>query len=379
MAGQPRGERSTQRAARPRAVERAARVLFVEPAHATRPDADAALCAHHVECVRVHTAADALAAVTLEAFDLALIDVRQPDADGLELAREIINQPGRAPGVILLADAPTIHDATDALRMGALDIVARPTDPHDLTARALRALETVRARREQTAEVARLRRACRRLHDARQQVTRQIDSLCNDLADAYQELADQMSQVTLASEFSSLLRNDLDVESILRTSLEFILARSGPTNGAIFLPSNHCDFSLGAYVNYNFPKDTVDVLLDHLADVLAPRFQDEPEVLRFTDEASLALRLGDDAHWLADSNVVVFSCRHDGECLAVVALFRDSATPFAADLDAQLRIIGDVFAKQLARVIRIHHRHKPESAWPGFDEDDTSADGGLAA
>ncbi|TVQ63686.1 MAG: response regulator [Phycisphaerales bacterium] len=378
MAGTPRGERARKTTAQRVAAAPAARVLLVEPAAKADAHADAALTGHGVECSRVHCAADALAAVTLEPFDLAVVDVRLPDADGLELAREIINQPGQAPCVILIADAPTLDDATDALRMGAADIVARPIDAHDLTARALRAIAAARAAREQTAEIVRLRRNCRRLNDARQQVTRQIDSLCNDLADAYQELAEQMSQVTLASEFTSMLRNELDVEALLRTSLEFILARSGPTNGAIFLPSNHCDFSLGAYVNYNFPKDTVDVLLDHLADVLAPRFQDENEVLRFTDDEAIAKRLGDDAHWLADSGLIVFSCRHEGECLAVVALFRDNAEPFADDLDAQLRIIGDVFAKQLARVIRIHHRHKPENAWPGFEEDD-SADGGLAA
>lgn len=369
-------ERTRENNARPDNARRAdaalrpARVLVVEgPGHA-HDDIAGALRARGVECSCAASAADALRVIERERFDAAVIRDLLPDGRGLDLARDLLNRPGATLAALLVSDAPRLDDAVDALRIGAVDMLATPAEPDELGARVLRAVALSRDNRARTEEVRRLRRACRRLHEARQQVTRQIDSLCNDLADAYQELADQMTHVTLASEFSSLVRNELDVENLLRTSLEYMLRKTGPTNAAVFLPSNHADFSLGAYVNYNFPRDTVDVLLDHLADVLAPRFQDEPDVLRFDDEAALAARLGDDAHWLVDSHVIVFSCRHEGECLAVVALFRDKATAFPAELDAQLRVMGDIFAAQLARVIRIHHRHKPENAWPGFEEDD---------
>lgn len=114
---------------------------------------------------------------------------------------------------------------------------------------------------------------CRRLNTAREQVSQQVDTLCSDLVNAYQELADHMNQVTTATEFKGLIRNELDIESLLRTTLEFVLSRSGPTNAAIFLPTTSGDYSLGAYVNYDCPKETVDVLLDHLANVVAPRFE----------------------------------------------------------------------------------------------------------
>lgn len=172
-----------------------------------------------------------------------------------------------------------------------------------------------------------------------------------------------MNQVSIASEFRGLIKSELDIEQLLRTTLEFVLARSGPTNAAVFLPTTSGDFSLGAYVNYDCPKDTCDVLLDHLANVVAPRFENLPGVTHITDEATLQQHIGDDALWLVGSHVVAFPCVHQDECLAIVMLFRDQKTGFSQTLIEQLHTIGQLFAAQLARVIHIHHRHLPKDKW----------------
>src|SRR6185436_11876429 len=110
----------------------------------------------------------------------------------------------------------------------------------------------------------------------------------------------QVLELSIASEFNGLIRQELDVESLLRTALEFILAKTGPTNAAVFLPATSGDFSLGAYVNYDCPKDTADVLLDHLAVVIAPRMEHQAELKSLATPEELAAFLGDDAHWLAE-------------------------------------------------------------------------------
>lgn len=285
---------------------------------------------------------------------------------------------------VVCAPSAAVADAVEAMRAGAVDLLPDPPSETELLAAVAAAASRSRAQRDQGRRIERLKRICRRLNAARQQVTSQVDVLCNDLMGAYRELADQVSHVSLASEFGSIVQQELDVESLLRTSLEYMLTKTGPTNAAVFLPSNHTDFTLGAYVNYDCPRDTADVLLDHLADVIAPRFQDETEVVRFEDESELAERIGAEAAWLSESKVVVFSCRHEGECLAVMTLFRDRSTPFPDELVPQLKVMSDLFAKQLARVIRIHHRHLPDKQWTGFDswdddEEDSGRDGGVAA
>ena len=110
--------------------------------------------------------------------------------------------------------------------------------------------------------------------------------------------------------------------------LEFVLARSGPTNAAVFLPTTSGDYSLGAYVNYDCPKETVDMLLDHIANTVAPRFEKSPEIIQLADARKLDDFAGGDAAWLGESGVIGFACRHESEVLAIVMLFRDRLSPF---------------------------------------------------
>ena len=172
-----------------------------------------------------------------------------------------------------------------------------------------------------------------------------------------------MSQVSVASEFKGLIRYELDIEALLRTTLEFILARSGPTNAAVFLPTTSGDYSLGAYVNYDCPKDTCDLLLDHMASAIAPKFEMQIGIASILGAGELSRRLGDHAAWLGDSALLAMACRHEEETLAIMTLFRDRRTAFPPSLLDQLRTVGDLFASQLARVIHIHHRHLPKDKW----------------
>lgn len=355
----------------PRKARRRAAVLVVGADEHVREALSAAGIPHEAAA----SADEARTALRRRRYDAAVIDLRLPEGAGLALVREW-NEQKASPRSIVLARSTSLDDAIDALRNGARDLIARPFDQSDLAARVRRALDEGRRERTREQEVERLRRVCLRLQASRNEVTRQVDSLCNDLADAYEELAEQMSHVSMASEFASLLKQELDVESLLRTCLEFVLTRTGPTNAAIFLPSNNCDYSLGAYVNYDCPKDSAEVLLDHLADVLAPRMDRLDNLVEATDDTGLDRLVGaDESHWLAGTTAMAYPCRHDGECLAVVVLFRDRAKPFPAALATEIRVLGDLFAQRLARVIGIHHRHKPDKNW--FDYGDDSED--LAA
>lgn len=194
-----------------------------------------------------------------------------------------------------------------------------------------------------------------------------------------------MNQVSIASEFKGLIRHELDIEALLRTTLEFVLAKSGPTNAAIFLPTTSGDYSLGAYVNYDCPKDTCDILLDHVANVVAPKFDRQIGIAHLTTQNELRKRIGEDAAWLGDSVVAAMACRHDHEALAVMLLFRDRRSLYPPTVLEQLKTVGELFATQLARVIHIHHRHLPKEKWgmlgdaPGEDTGETGGYGDLAA
>lgn len=313
-----------------------------------------------------------------DATPLLVIDMELPDARGEELAQEAKSQGFAA---ILACQTPSLDDAVIALRVGASDLLTRTTPMRDLARRVEAALDRAVAARRQEQRIVRLRRICRRLRTARNQVARQVDSLCTDLVHAYQELAEHMNQVSTASEFGSLIRQELDLEALLRTTLEFILSKTGPTNAAVFLPATSGDFSLGAYVNYDCPKETIDILLDHMANAVAPRLEDVEAIEHLTDPAQIEKYMAGDAQWIGESHLVAFSCRHEGESLAIFLLFRDQKMPYSDGVLTQLKTVRDLFAQQLAKVIKIHHRHLPKEKWGAIgDMDEPRGDDyGLAA
>jgi DNA-binding NarL/FixJ family response regulator len=328
------------------------------------------------ECVQTDSARAAHTLASSARFDVAFIAASLEDGDGLDLLRDFVRTPGR-PGAVLIAEEPTRELAVAALRLGALDLLAAKASPAEISAAARTALDRTRAVRQREARIERLTRVCRKLNDARHQVTDQVSSLCSDMVTAYQELSDQVTQVTVASEFNSLIRQELDVESVLRTALEYVLSQTGPTNAAVFLPGQSSDFSLGAYVNYDIPKDSLDMLLEHMASFVPRRMEAEHELCAVTGAPDLAAFFGDDAHWLGDVSALAFACHHEGECLAVGILFRDRRNPFPEPVVGTLRLVTQLFARQLARVIHVHHRHIPKNQWGGFEGGDDDID--LAA
>lgn len=316
----------------------------------------------------------------VEHFDVVVIRDQLSDGPGVSLAEEL--GPDRLDiAFILIADHPTLDDAVLAMRAGIADIIRIDSPAAELISGVRRAASRARTARQAEHKARRLRRVCRKLNHARQEVTSQVRSLCNDLSLAYDEMAGQMVRFSLASEFTAIIRPELDVESLLRTALEFVLAKIGPTNAAVFLPTSSRDFSLGAYVNYDCAKDTADVLLDHLANVVAPRMEGESRLISLSPGSDLDDEFGYEAQWLCDSNVVMFACHHEGECLAVVILFRDRADAFTGEHVQMLETISEQFALQLGRVIHIHHRHLPRDQWGAFDGPDEgdADDFGLAA
>ena len=333
---------------------------------------------HLAVCVLAETVKEAMKTIESDHIDLALIRTELPDGSGLTLTRELART-GRVPASILLAENPTIDEAVEAMRSGAVDIVSCRAAAAELILSVRTAFDRSRMARTREARIDRLTRVCRRLNQARHEVTEQVSSLCGDLVNAYEELSGQVLELGVASEFGALIRQELDVESLLRTGLEFILAKTGPTNAAVFLPATSSDFSLGAYVNYDCPKDAADVLLDHLAGIVAPRMEKEHEMKVLTTQDELTEFMGEGAHWLSESRAITFSCHHEDECLAVVILFRDRRNPFADSVIPTLKVIADLFGKQLARVIHIHHRHLPKDQWGGFGPDEDDEDTDLAA
>jgi DNA-binding NtrC family response regulator len=93
------------------------------------------------------SASDGRAAVAEQVPDIALVDLRLPDGEGLALLN-VFRAHEAEIGVIMLAGRSDIPAALHAMRNGASDFVERPVRLDSLEASLLRTTELLRARRE---------------------------------------------------------------------------------------------------------------------------------------------------------------------------------------------------------------------------------------
>lgn len=351
--------------------QRTRRVLLIDPSPALRPALQQSKAKHgKVDVVYASTIKEARELLK-DAGKIDLVVLPQTgDGSGVELAKDLRSKDA-ATAAVMLVNEPNFTLAQQAMQVGALDIIIKQAavnpDPEwvdGATQRITAALDRQWTERARSSRIRKLKRLCRKLDDARAEVTDQVDVLCNDLVTAYQELAVQVQNVTQTAGYSQAIGEELDLEAVLRKTLEYIIQQAGPCNAAVFLPSSADEFSLGGYVNYDCTKESADMLLEHLADVLAPRVaQHGEEMMHVTDNQSLSDMLGDDWNYLADCDLLALPVNHDDEALAVITLFRDNDQPFTEPAIDAMSSIADQMGELLSRIIRVHHR-----AMPGFDE-----------
>ena len=99
----------------------------------------------------------ALQRLRSEVFDLALVDIRMPEVDGLHLLSELREAGVETPVIIITAQNP-MANAIEAMKRGAYDYLTKPFDIDEVQLLVQRALEMGR----QTADLKRLEQENRR-------------------------------------------------------------------------------------------------------------------------------------------------------------------------------------------------------------------------
>jgi DNA-binding NtrC family response regulator len=92
-------------------------------------------------------AEEALKAVGEQAFDVAVVDVRMPGMDGVQL-QEHLRQADPRMEVIMITAFASVETAVRSLKQGAFDYVSKPIDPDELSHLVRRALERRQLREE---------------------------------------------------------------------------------------------------------------------------------------------------------------------------------------------------------------------------------------
>jgi two-component system response regulator HydG len=91
--------------------------------------------------------AEALKKFSQKTYDIALLDIKMPNIDGMELQKRIKQiDPGVI--VIMITAYASVDTAVEALKEGAFDYVTKPIDPDDLSRLVGRAVEQRMLRKE---------------------------------------------------------------------------------------------------------------------------------------------------------------------------------------------------------------------------------------
>jgi two-component system response regulator HydG len=90
---------------------------------------------------------DALVAAVRGPFDVALLDIRMPGMDGLELQAKLHEADPDLP-IIIMTGYASVETAVQSLKQGAYDYITKPVDPDMLLHAVSKAIEHNRARRE---------------------------------------------------------------------------------------------------------------------------------------------------------------------------------------------------------------------------------------
>lgn len=291
--------------------------------------------------------------------------------------------------VVVAAPTVDVDGIRRAMQFGATDFLSGPMSAEEVERRIESAARRSRERIEHEERMHRLRNLSRRLEaearpaDDLDQSTMDeatpaglpVDQTASDLplegddSDQFRKL----DEVAMCSEFRTLIRQELDVEDLLRTALEYLLVKTGPTNAAVYLAGGDESFGLGAYVNCDLPRKSVEPMLRRLCDEACPAVAEHVDVLRFEDAKEFVSECELGSEVSSDLEMVAVPCHHDGECFAVMFLFRDSEQGFEDETAQVLGALRSILAEQLATLIRVHNRL--ENNWPDAPADEETDEG----
>jgi DNA-binding NtrC family response regulator len=136
----------------PAAIKTKGRILIVDDELAVRDALGKWFTSEGYAAHPSSSAREALETIQNKEFDIALLDIKMPGMDGLELQARL-KQAEPDLTVIMMTGYASVETAVQALKRGAYDYITKPVDPDELSHLVANALEHKRASRE----VARLR------------------------------------------------------------------------------------------------------------------------------------------------------------------------------------------------------------------------------
>ena len=143
-----------------------------------------------VSVTHVDSAADAVREELTTRHGLILVALPLAGQDSLGLIRAL-REHNDCP-IILFAEAPTVEDAIEAMRLGVCDILNKPFDLDNLASVIKDSVNQHRSRRRDRGRYRRLRKLVAKIICERRDLALRIDLICRDFVQAHRRLAEKV-------------------------------------------------------------------------------------------------------------------------------------------------------------------------------------------
>lgn len=118
-------------------------ILVVDDDRAIRESLNSLLSDKGYDVLTVEDGHQAIDAVRQREWDVAMVDLKMPGIDGLEVLREVTKMSPNTK-VIIITGYATVESAVEAMKQGAIDYIAKPFTVDELLIRLEKTLENVR-------------------------------------------------------------------------------------------------------------------------------------------------------------------------------------------------------------------------------------------
>jgi FixJ family two-component response regulator len=206
------------------------RVLIVDDEAALRELLTDALSDTGVEIDAAASGQEALRLALRRRPDLVVTDLRLGDCHGLEVIDRLRSALGEVAAVVITGHGD-VRVLTEASRRRPVELMTKPLDVARLQQTVRRELSRQAQDRRARRRARRLRRLARRTNLERKSVSRQLETTCADLTEAYRSLSGRLSLQQMVMAYQQQLLSAGDDDSVFQALFRLFVRRSGPVFG----------------------------------------------------------------------------------------------------------------------------------------------------
>lgn len=283
---------------------------------------------------RVQSAQDAINWIHGRSIDMIVIDHAMI---GERTARLVATLRGAFPsaGIVLVGELPSASIVAEFFRLNITDWIDTEqwADQALIANRVAGEIDKAMINRVSCERLVVLENAFRRLTQERKSLEEKLGGACANLAGAEESARDREGIAAMQAECRMILAQESEVESIVELSTQYLIARVGRTNAAIFV-QDQGQYRLAGYVRDDLARRAAGGLVDHLASLWCARIAAHSGVVRFGPSDPPSARFAELAGVLPGRSVFAFAGPNLNSTTGgpVVILFRDGQRPFSSDL-----------------------------------------------